>query len=350
MTIAANCENPENRNHIGGEKASQTPLSEPSTRPSTRSRFESQQASVVGPVSESLGADSTPYQGLPTRLRAQHVHYKRTHLSRAQLERIEASLTARDHAALQSIRRYRFLTSSQIGRLYVTDSSSTKSHTRQQNLLTKKLSDCGLIQALERRVGGVGGGSSQPVWHLTEAGYRLLTLNDPDSGPRKRFREPSAMFLNHTLAVAECAVQLTCICRTSYDIDLEQVDCEPFCWRYYKDEDGRFTYLRPDLFAITNYDDYEDRWFIEIDLATESPMDVVEKCNAYLRYYYTDIEQKETDVFPLVVWITTDESRKQRLKEYISDQIKGHPKMFLVITPDELEKMLRQDIDRKELL
>lgn len=157
------------------------------------------------------------------------------------------------------------------------------------------------------------------------------------------------MFLNHTLAVAECAIQMTCISRNSYDIDLEQVDSEPACWRCYRDADGHLCYLKPDLFVITNYDNYEDRWFIEMDLGTESPTDVVEKCDAYLRYFYTEIEQRETQMFPLVVWITTDEARKQRLKEYISEHVKGHPKMFLVITPDQIEKMLRQFIDAKEL-
>ena len=94
---------------------------------------------------------------------------------------------------------------------------------------------------------------------------------------------------------------------------------------------------------------YEDRWFIEMDLGSESPRQVVEKCNAYLRYYYTGLEQKESGMFPLVVWIVKDATRKERIKEYIRDSIKGQPKMFLVITPDELEKTLRGDTDTKEL-
>jgi len=42
-------------------------------------------------------------------------------------------------------------------------------------------------------------------------------------------------------------------------------------------------------------------------------------------------------------------ARKESLKAYIRESLKGQPKMFLVITPDELEKMLRQTIDRSEL-
>ena len=349
MTPSYDSEKPENKYHNDSEKQAATPENDPSHRPSSRPIFESQEAAEPGTVSATKGYGSIPLTGIASPKAARDVHYKNTRLTRAQLEQIEAHLTARDHAVLQAIRKYRFLTSAQIGTLYVTNCSTKTSQTRHRNLLLKRLSDYGLIRPLERRVGGEGGGSSLQVWHLTEAGYRLLTLNDPDAGPRKRTKEPSAMFLNHTLAVAECAIQMTCISRNSYDIDLEQVDSEPACWRCYRDADGHLCYLKPDLFVITNYDNYEDRWFIEMDLGTESPADVVEKCDAYLRYFYTEIEQRETQMFPLVVWITTDEARKQRLKEYISEHTKGHPKMFLVITPDQIEKMLRQFIDAKEL-
>ena len=69
----------------------------------------------------------------------------------------------------------------------------------------------------------------------------------------------------------------------------------------------------------------------------------------YLRYYYTGIEQKATGMFPLVVWVVKDADRKNGIKEYIREKLNGQPKMFLVITPDELEKMIRQMIDVKEL-
>lgn len=54
-------------------------------------------------------------------------------------------------------------------------------------------------------------------------------------------------------------------------------------------------------------------------------------------------------MFPLVVWIVKDADRKNGIKEYIREKLNGQPKMFLVITPDELEKMIRQMIDVKEL-
>lgn len=331
------------------EKQLATPVLGASNRPSRRPEFEDATEPEAGKTFATKGSDSIPFSGIPTSSAgAAPVNKKSTKLSRAQLVEIEAQLSARDHAVLQAIRKYRFLTSDQIGRLYLTDCSTKTSRTRNQNLLLQRLGGCGLIAPLARRVGGFGGGSTMKVWHLTAAGYRLLTLNDPGVNPRKRFLEPSTTFLEHTLAIAECAVQLTCLCRDSEDLTLEKVDAEPTCWRRYKDGERVF-YLKPDLFAVTDYDGYEDRWFIEMDLGSESLSQVLEKCNMYLRYYYTGLEQRATEMFPLVVWIVKDADRKNSIKQYIRDNLKDQPKMFLVITPDELERMLRQFIDRQEL-
>lgn len=326
-----------------------TPFSGASNRPSNRSENPMPESRTVGEISENKGGDSIPSQGIPSHTaRPAPSNCDITRLSRKQLLEIETRLSARDHAVLQAIRKYRFLTSDQIGRLYVTDCSTKASQTRNQNLLLKRLSDHGLIRPLARRVGGSGGGSSVQVWSLTAAGYRLLTLNDPGEHARKRFAEPSALFLRHILAVAECAVQLTDICRGSEDLTLEAIETEPACWRRFPDS-GNVCFLKPDLFAITTYEDYEDRWFIEMDLGTEPVSQVVEKCNAYLRYYYSGVEQRDTGMFPLVAWIVPDEARKERIRESLREHFKAQPKMFLVITPGELERMIRQFIDQKEL-
>ena len=336
-----------NKDHISGKNQSPVFVSEASNRPSLRREFEGEKTAKPSVEGASLGRSSIPLRGIPSSA-AGAAPQKIERFSRAQLVEIESQLSARDHAVLMAIRKYRFLTSDQIGRLYMTECSTKTSRTRNQNLLLQRLAGHGLIRPLKRRVGGHGGGSTVKVWHLTEAGYRLLILNDPVEHPRKRMVEPSAARLAHTLAIAECAVQLTCLCRDSEDLTFEMVDAEPTCWRRYKDGERVF-YLKPDLFAVTDYDGYEDRWFIEMDLGSESLSQVLEKCNMYLRYYYTGLEQRATEMFPLVVWIVKDADRKNSIKQYIRDNLKDQPKMFLVITPDELEKMIRQLIDRKEL-
>ena len=217
-------------NHKASKNQLSTPVSGPSNRPSTRPEFGGEKVPETSEVSKTKGGGSIPLQGIASHsAAARPVKSKNTKLTRQQLEEIEARLSARDHAVLQAIRKYRFLTSTQIGRLYITDCSTKTSQTRQQNLLLQRLGGHGLIRPLERRVGGYGGGSTVQVWHLTEAGQRLLILNDPGAQPRKRFSEPSAMFLHHTLAIAECAVQLICLCRDSEDLSLELVDAEPSC-------------------------------------------------------------------------------------------------------------------------
>lgn len=319
-----------------------------SNRPSNRLDFKGAEMAEDGADKQFKGGDSTPFQGIPPNSAAGAALNKKIRLTRIQLEKLEECLSARDLSVLQALRKYRFLTSDQVGRLYFTNCSTKTSRTRNQNLLLKRLSDHGLIRPLARRIGGYQGGSSVQIWYLTEAGYRLLTLNTPGEHKRKRFTEPSPMFLEHTLSIAECVVQLTTICRNSHDLVLEVVDTEPSCWRKYK-SDGRICYLKPDIFVVTSYEKYEDSWFIEIDLGTESSSQIIEKCNAYLEYFYTGIEQKETGVFPIVAWVVKDYARKEKIKQYIRDNIKGQPKMFLVITPDELEKMIRQYIGNGEL-
>lgn len=337
-----------NENHKTREKQAVTPVAEPSVRPSDRLGGEFEISAEKSGNSGFLGSDSIPVSGIVSTRQQRPTHSGRKKKTRTQLLAIEKQLSARDHSVLETIQKYRFLTSDQIARMFFSDCANKISQGRQQQLLMKRLREHGLADALERQVGGYGGGSAVSVWYLTETGHRLLTLNSADPYHRKRFLEPSAATMNHTLAIAECAIQIMNSCRYSADLDLEAIDTEPSCWRRFKDGD-RVNYLKPDLFAITNYDNYEDRWFIEMDLGTESATQIIEKCNIYLRYFYTGIEQKETGMFPLVVWIVKDAGRKESLKQYIQASLKAQPKMFLVITPDELEKMLRQFIDSKEL-
>jgi hypothetical protein len=207
----------------------------------------------------------------------------------------------------------------------------------------KKLRELGLTGALERRIGGVRAGSGSRIWYLTDGGERLLRLDGGVTRPRRRFFEPSPHFLSHTLAVAECYVQLTEICG-GRGLELTAPDLEPSCWRPFN-HIGKMVTLRPDLFAVTVCGEYEDRWFFEMDLSTEAPIRVMEKCRRYHDYYRSGLEQQRHEVFPLVVWIVPDEARKTSLTAHIRDEFKKQPRIFIVITPDELEALIRQGID-----
>ena len=268
-------------------------------------------------------------------------------VSQKLLEEIAATLSERDTKILSAVRHCRYLTTRQTQRLYFTNAATSGAGLRAANRNLHKLKGLGLAETLTRRIGGVRAGSGSLIWYLTQAGERLLRLSDKGAHTIRNFFEPSSYFLAHTLAVAECYVQLTEICG-SRSLKLVKVEQETDCWRYYNHK-GKITSLKPDLFAVTNCDDYEDRWFFEVDLKTEAPITIVEKCHRYHQYYQSGLEQKQHEVFPIVVWIVPDVIRKETIISYIRDEFKRYSKIFIVITPDELEKLIRQGVEKGEL-
>ena len=273
---------------------------------------------------------------------------ERRHISRQQLEAILASLSERDSEIITSIQCYRYLLTSQIQRLHFSDASTPTAALRAASRTLKKLRELGLIDHLSRRIGGVRAGSGAMVWYLTHAGERLIYLRSHTLTPTKRFFEPSPYFLAHTLAVAEVAVQLTELCRDDRRMELSALHPEPECWRTYS-EYGVVLVLKPDLFAVTLSDQYEDRWFIEVDLDTESPIKIVEKCEKYHRYYCSGLEQQESEVFPLTVWIVPTAERKERLIAHIRKAFDKKPKLFAIITKEELAHLIRNGGDERTL-
>lgn len=269
-------------------------------------------------------------------------------LSRQQLEAISASLSERDVQIIVSVQCYRYLLTSQIQRLHFIDAATPTAAHRAASRNLRKLRELGLIDHLSRRIGGVRAGSGAMVWYLTHAGERLIYLRNHTLTPTKRFFEPSPYFLAHTLAVADVAVQLTELCRDNHRMKLSALQPEPECWRTYS-EYGTILVLKPDLFAVTLSDQYEDRWFIEVDLNTESPVKIVEKCEKYHQYYRSGLEQQESEVFPLTVWIVPTAERKERLIAHIRETFDKKPKLFVVITKDELAYLIQHGGDERML-
>ena len=268
-------------------------------------------------------------------------------ISRKQLTELEMRLGERDRQVLLALQRHRYLMSSQVQRLVFTDASSSSAGLRAASRCLKKLREMGLIDSLARRIGGVRAGSGSLVCYLTHAGERLLRLHDRTAAPCRRFFEPSPYFLSHTLAVAEVSIQLQEICGKE-KMELPSIQLEPECWRAYS-EHGTQVALKPDLYAVTVSGEFEDRWFFEVDLDTESPAKIIEKCQKYHRYYRSGLEQKESGVFPLTVWIVPGETRKQHLLAHIRAAFEKQPRLFAVITDSELEHLIRQGGDEAML-
>jgi hypothetical protein len=92
--------------------------------------------------------------------------------------------------------------------------------------------------------------------------------------------------------------------------------------------------------VVTSSGDYEDYWFFELDLATETVSRIVRKCAQYLDYYRSGNEQRVSGVFPVVVWLVPNEKRKETLVRRMCEELPQELDIFTVIIPDELKSIL----------
>src|SRR5262249_8242867 len=144
------------------------------------------------------------------------------------------------------------------------------------------------------------------IYALGPVGDRLL------GGRRRRFVEPSALFLDHSLAIADAHVRLAHAARNG-ELELSTVQIEPACWRRYIGPSGAWHTVKPDLYVVTAGEAFEDCWFLEIDRGTESPAAITRKCRAYEVYFRSGREQQSHGAFPLIVWVAPDQARAERL-------------------------------------
>lgn len=242
-------------------------------------------------------------------------------------------LTERDLLILKDLEHFRMLSTRQIQRLRFFGHSTTASGTRTAIRVLGRLEGHGLLGRLARRVGGSVRGSAATVWQLASTGERLLR-NLAGGQARRRYIEPSPRFSAHALAVADLAVSVLEADRTSR-LDLLELRAEPDCWREYSGGSGQHEWLKPDLYVVTADSQYETYSFIEMDLATEHLPAITRKCQRYQRYFATGIEQRTSEVFPAVIWITVSETRAQKLRDAISHEPSLSASLFHVTTSDQ---------------
>lgn len=270
-------------------------------------------------------------------------------ISDKRLGEIEMTLSQQDREILETFRQLRYLKANQVERLFFHRSITVRAKLVTVSRRLNRLMEDGLLNHYSKKVSGARSGSNGYVWYLTEAGYRILNLGTGAESKRLRGHEPSSAFLRHTLAVSECYTQFTEICRMAQDMELKYIAVEPECWRSYH-KDGKAQSLRPDLYAETISGQFEDRWFIEMDLDTESVNDIVTKCRRYQYYYQTRKEQESSGIFPIVLWIVPNQERKGKLIDAIRFNFgKRYPHINLVITPNELWNTLIEGAKKEDL-
>jgi hypothetical protein len=187
-----------------------------------------------------------------------------------------------------------------------------------------------LLITLERRIGGLRAGSAGLVFALGPVGQRVLA----QAGTRRRAYEPSWRFVDHTLAIAQLIVDVRLAARAG-SLDVLACQAEPTCWRSFARLGGRFT-LRPDAFLVLGVGEYELRWFIEVDRASESLPTVLKKCHLYASYYQSGQEQAANGgVFPRVCWVVPDKTRAERVRTAIRRDGSLPDSLFVVTTDAE---------------
>lgn len=254
------------------------------------------------------------------------------------LAQLRERLSERDLAVIGQVASLKLMSGRQIERIHfgVDQHATALTAARTARRVLERLVEGRLLVRLDRRVGGVRAGSASFVYGLGPVGQRVLGLG----GPRRRFREPTATFVAHTLAITELVVELTLAGRHG-EIELLQVQAEPECWRPIGAR-GLQT-LRPDLFIITARGEFEYRYFIEVDLGTESLPRLLAKCRIYQDYYRAGAEQHLHDVFPSVLWIMHTEDRAQKIRDAVDRSQSLTAELFVVTTDANAFAVLTDD-------
>jgi hypothetical protein len=168
-------------------------------------------------------------------------------LTTARLRQLTEELPTRSTAALTHLRRARVLTGHQLDRLLTKTDVDPHTTARVRRRLMGRLDQLGLVRMLERRIGGIRAGSTGHVYVLTPAGHTFLALLHREHPPPRirHSRAPGALFLNHTLAIAEVYVALTEASRHR-DFGVATFATEPSTWWPL----GNGFVLRPDAYTV----------------------------------------------------------------------------------------------------
>jgi hypothetical protein len=279
---------------------------------------------ATGPEAANSGADD---RTLLASTNARHGRASRT--GRQQLSLIKSSLSGRQLSILNSLDQFKFSNADQIRRFIFTTTDLTPlSAARTSRRDLAHLYDLGLLDRLDRRVGGIRAGSVSFIYALSPLGARLL-----GHSTRRRSREPSLAHLDHVLEVTELVVGLHELEQTGA-VEVIEVQTEPDCWRPVVGPNGSRLTLKPDLRLTLGVGDRELHWFVEIDRGSEHRPVLAQKCRVYLNALRDGREQAVAGVFPRVLWVVPDKRRVAAIDTVVASLGVAPPGMFLAVTED----------------
>ena len=237
-------------------------------------------------------------------------------------------LSDRDRQILGLVARFRIVSGAQLRDLFWPEGTpDTRARLARRGLA--RLATLDLLAPLARRVGGVRAGSAGYCFALGPAGQRLIAGGRP-----RRPVTPGARHLAHTLAVAQLYVDLIASQRWGLG-ELLAFDPEPACWRRYPGPYGASETLKPDAYLRLASGDYEDSWFVEVDLDSEGAPTITGKAERYLDCFHAGVVQRAEGVFPKTIWTTPSEKRAKTLRAIFARLPEDGGRLFVVTTCDE---------------
>jgi Replication-relaxation len=258
-------------------------------------------------------------------------------VSTSRLADISQQLTDCDRAVMELVADLRLVSGAQLERAFWWHGSPEARGRRARRAL-KRLTAWRILDRLPRSIGGVRAGSRGFVYGLGPVGLRLMAAD----GRTRRLGTPGARHVDHTLAVAELAIRLREAERAGR-LELLTANAEPACWRTFTGPLGARLTVKPDLFVRIGAGSYEDRWFVEVDRATEAAATITGKGRQYLAHFRSGAEQRAHGIYPRVLWSVPDASRAEVVAEALAGLSAPVVGLFIVCCHDDAVDRLAEE-------
>jgi hypothetical protein len=240
-------------------------------------------------------------------------------------------MSERDRELLGFVHESRFASGQHLIRAFWQTHDPMSAEARAGRRALKRLTGWRVVETLPRRIGGIRTGSDGLVYRVGRAGVRLLAARGIH-GPR--VEAPGTLHLAHTLETTELALRLSEASQAG-ELELIETQQEPRCWRSYPGIGGVQRALKPDLFIRVGAGNLEDRWMVEVDLASESGRTIARKSDRYLEHYRSGREQHEHGTYPRVLWVVPDQQRAEQITGVLDRQPAEVRRLFTVCLLDQ---------------
>jgi hypothetical protein len=264
-----------------------------------------------------------------------------------QLMALADGMPLRDRQIVETVARLTLVSGGQLSDLFFSSISNPATRARLARRVLARLVEQRVLDRMERRRGGAGGGSSTWLYALGPAGRRMVAYWAGEGLPRSRgAHEPGAAWTTHTLAVSDLYVRLKEAERAGR-VELLDFDAEPACWRRYTRLASAAGVLKPDAYVRLGVGEFEDSFFVEVDMGSERRGQLTRQHHAYQEYFRSGVEQTKTGVFPGVLWVVPDVRRVALLHDIHGGLPEQARRLFMLATSERALEVLGGETDTK---